>query len=67
LDEALSRLEQQSPEAAQVVRLRFYTGLSVNETADAMHVSPRTVDRHWTYARAWLWRELNEEDGDKAG
>ena len=43
---------------AQVVRLRFYAGLSVDETADVLGVSPATVDRRWRFARAWLWRQL---------
>jgi DNA-directed RNA polymerase specialized sigma24 family protein len=44
-----------------VVRLRFYTGLSVEETAQTLGVSARTVKREWTYARAWLARELADE------
>jgi len=62
LDEALCRLEQISPEVAAVVRLRFYAGLSVDETAQALGVSPRTVKREWTYARAVLYRELDGDD-----
>ena len=53
-DEAFLRLEREHPEAAAVVRLRFYTGLSVEETAAVLSVSPRTVNREWTFARAWL-------------
>jgi len=63
LDDAICRLEQQSPQQAEVVRLRFYAGLSVEETAAAMGVSEITVKRAWRYARAWLWREMNEKDG----
>jgi RNA polymerase sigma factor (TIGR02999 family) len=59
LDEAICRLEEQSPEAAQVVRLRFYAGLSVDETAETMAVSPRSIDRLWAFARASLWRTLH--------
>jgi RNA polymerase sigma factor (TIGR02999 family) len=58
LDEAVLRLEQESPDVAAVVRLRFYAGLSVEETAEALGISPRTVKREWTYARARLCREL---------
>jgi|SRR4051812_12660775 RNA polymerase sigma factor (TIGR02999 family) len=58
LDDAISRLEQVSPDVGRVVRLRFYAGLGVEETAQVMRVSPRTVNREWTYARAWLFREL---------
>jgi RNA polymerase sigma factor (TIGR02999 family) len=62
LDEAILRLEQSSPTVAAVVRLRFYAGLSVEETAEALGISPRTVKREWTYARATLHRELGEQD-----
>ena len=58
LDEAICRMERTSPDQAQVVRLRFYAGLSVEETARVMGVSEATVMRLWRYARAWLWREL---------
>ena len=63
LDEAFARLEGQEPEAAAVVRLRFFAGLSVDQTAEALGLSPRTVDRRWKFARAWLFREL-QDDGD---
>ena len=63
LDEALGRLEERTPQVAAVVRLRFYAGLSVEETAQAMGISPRTVKREWTYARAVLYRELADSDG----
>ena len=63
LDEALQRLEETSPDVAVVVRLRFFAGLSVEETAEALGVSPRTVKRDWTYARAVLHRHLREEGG----
>jgi RNA polymerase sigma factor (TIGR02999 family) len=62
LDEAISRLEKVSPDVAAVVRLRFYAGLSVEETAEALGISPRTVKREWTYARATLFRELGQTD-----
>lgn len=55
LDDAFRRLEQQDPEAADVVRLRFYAGLSVAETAQAKGLSERTVKREWAFARAWLY------------
>lgn len=58
LDEALLRLEQEDPEAAEVVRLRFFADLSIDETADALGISPRSVDRQWAYARARLLRLL---------
>lgn len=58
VDEAVRRLELENPEAAKVVRLRFFAGLSPEETAHAADLSPRTVYRLWAYARAWLFREL---------
>jgi RNA polymerase sigma factor (TIGR02999 family) len=58
LDEALSRLAADEPEAAEVVKLRYFAGLTIEETAAAMSISVRTVNRHWTYARAWLYDQL---------
>jgi RNA polymerase sigma factor (TIGR02999 family) len=58
LEEAFARLEEQEPDIAAVVRLRFYAGLSVEEAAEALGKSVRTIHREWTYARAWLWRQL---------
>lgn len=58
LDEAVRRLEAEDPGVAQVVRLRFYAGLSGEETASALGKSPATVDRDWSWARAWLYRQL---------
>jgi RNA polymerase sigma factor (TIGR02999 family) len=73
LDEALCRLERQEPELGQVVRLRFFAGLSVDQTAESLGISPRTVDRRWKFARAWLFRELHPDsaaarpDNDEKG
>jgi RNA polymerase sigma factor (TIGR02999 family) len=58
LDDALHRLEAIDPEQARLVELRFFGGLTIEETAEAMEISPATVKRHWTIARAWLAREL---------
>jgi RNA polymerase sigma-70 factor (ECF subfamily) len=58
LDEAISRLEQVEPRAAEVVKLRFFAGLTVEETAAVLEMSERTVKREWQYARAWLFRAL---------
>jgi RNA polymerase sigma-70 factor, ECF subfamily len=58
LDEALERLAKLDPEQARLVELRFFGGLTVEETAEALDISPATVKRHWTVARAWLAREL---------
>ena len=54
LDETISRLESADPQAAQIIRLRFYAGLTVEETAAALGVSAPTVKRTWVFARAWL-------------
>ncbi|HRC84484.1 MAG TPA: sigma-70 family RNA polymerase sigma factor [Thermoanaerobaculia bacterium] len=59
LDEALSRLEQLDARQARVVELRFFAGLSVEETAAVLECSPITVSRAWRTARAWLFRELH--------
>lgn len=58
LDEALRRLEKQDARMARIVSLRFFAGLGVEETAQALEVSVRTVKRDWATARAWLFREL---------
>jgi len=59
LDEAISRLEVVDSRAAELVKLRYFAGLTIPETADALGVSPRTADDLWAYARAWLFEELN--------
>ena len=58
LDDALERLARLDPEQARIVELRYFGGLTVEETAEAMGVSPATVKRHWTMARAWLKLQL---------
>lgn len=58
LDEALTRLESIDPQMAQVVKLRYFAGLTIDETAQALQASPRTVSRLWTHARTWLHSEL---------
>jgi RNA polymerase sigma factor (TIGR02999 family) len=62
LDEAIGRLEEQDARAAKIVRLRFYAGLSVDETAQALDLSRRTVMREWAFARAWLYRTLGFDE-----
>jgi RNA polymerase sigma factor (TIGR02999 family) len=62
LDDAILRLEEQDPTAAEVVRLRFFAGLSVQETALILELSERTVKREWASARAWLYRALGGGD-----
>lgn len=62
LDEALRRLEERDPRSAEVVQLRYFGGLSVRETAEALGLSDRTVKREWAFARAWLLDALREGD-----
>jgi RNA polymerase sigma factor (TIGR02999 family) len=59
LDDALEELAGFAPEQARVVELRYFVGLSIEETADVMEVSPATVKRHWVFARTWLLRALD--------
>ena len=66
LDEALTRLEQQHPEQARLVKLRFFAGLTIAEAAAAMGISDTTADRHWAYARAWIQREVATAGGSKS-
>jgi RNA polymerase sigma factor (TIGR02999 family) len=61
LDEALEKLTLLFPRQARVVECRFFAGLSVEETAEALEMAPRTVKRDWSLARAWLYRELRGE------
>jgi RNA polymerase sigma factor (TIGR02999 family) len=58
LDEALSRLEGVDPRASRVVELRFFTGLTEKETAEALNISVATIKRDWTFAKAWLFDQL---------
>ncbi len=60
LDEALERLAELDPEQAKIIELRYFAGLSVEEAAHALDMSPATLKRRWTLARAWLFRELND-------
>ena len=60
LDDALNRLEQIDPEQARIVELRFFAGLSIEDAAEALNMSPATLKRRWALARAWLFRELSE-------
>lgn len=65
LDEALDRLARENERAAEVVKHRYFLGLTVNETAEVLTVSPRTVDSDWQLAKAWLRREITRiEPGD---
>jgi RNA polymerase sigma factor (TIGR02999 family) len=61
LDDALVALAGQHPEKAQLVNLRYFAGLTLEETAAAMGISLSTADRHWAYARAWLYRYMSQQ------
>ncbi len=65
VDEGLTKLGEQHPEKAQLVKLRYFAGLSIEEAAEAMGVSVATANRHWAYARAWLFRHV-ESSGSTA-
>ena len=59
LDQSLQQLEQDEPEAAAVVKLRYFAGLTIEEAARALDISVRTANRHWAYARAWLYQHMS--------
>ena len=61
LDDALNRLAAMDATQSNIVELRFFGGLSIDETAQVLGISPRTVKRHWTTARVWLYQELSQE------
>jgi RNA polymerase sigma factor (TIGR02999 family) len=62
LDDALAKLEQQHPPQAQLVKLRYFAGLSNREAAEVLGISTATASRYWVYARAWLQREMSQAD-----
>ncbi len=62
LDEALAKLAAETTVVAEVVKLRYFAGLTLDQTASALDISVRTVRRHWTFARAWLYKELHQVD-----
>lgn len=64
LDDALTRLAERQPEIAQLVALRYFAGLTMQQAAEALGISLRTAQRHWTYARAWLLSDLSETPTD---
>lgn len=60
LDAALTRLKSVDGTAAEVIQLRYFSGLTLAEAAQILDISPRTADRAWAYAKAWLHREIQE-------
>jgi RNA polymerase sigma factor (TIGR02999 family) len=67
LDEALGKLAAAEPQVAELVRLRYFAGLTVKEAAEVLDVAPRTADAWWAYARAWLLTELRGGEAEGAG
>ncbi len=61
LDEALSGLAERSPAKAEVVKLRYFAGMTIPEIASCLGISVATAERHWAFARAWLYSELNDD------
>jgi RNA polymerase sigma factor (TIGR02999 family) len=66
LDEALTKLAVANPQAAQLVQLRYFAGVPIPEAAQTLGISPRSVDRLWAYARAWLHQEMAGDTADDA-
>lgn len=66
LDDALNRLAQLDPQQSRIVELRFFGGLSIEETCQVLGVSPATVKRHWATARVWLNKEISKAEHDDA-
>ncbi len=66
LDEALAKFAQVSPLQADLVKLRYFGGLTIPQAAEVLHVSHATAERHWDYARAWLHAEIKRRRGDSA-
>jgi RNA polymerase sigma factor (TIGR02999 family) len=64
IHEALEKLAAESPQKAEIVKMRYFTGLEHEEIAEALGVSEPTVRRHWAYARSWLYAELKQKFDD---
>jgi RNA polymerase sigma factor (TIGR02999 family) len=67
LDAALEKLAQKDARKAQLVKLRFFSGLTVQQAAEALNIAPSTADRDWAYAKAWLYREICRDSSVDAG
>jgi RNA polymerase sigma factor (TIGR02999 family) len=66
LDEALTKLAKESPPRAELVKLRFFAGMTLPEAAEVLGISQATAERYWTYARTWLYAELSDGQEDPA-
>lgn len=66
LDEALTQLADEDPNAARLVNLRFFAGLTLKDAAHSLGLAQRTAERQWAYARAWLYARLRQDDGQNA-
>lgn len=64
LDAALTKFQEEDPEAAQLVKLRYFVGMSMSEAATVLGISQRSAERTWTFAKAWLHREIAENPGE---
>jgi len=67
INDALEKLAKEDEQAAQLVKLRFFVGLDYEKAAEALEISPRTAKRIWTFARAWLYKELSTQGSDSKG
>ena len=65
LDEALTRLAAREPAKAELVKLRYFAGLSIDQAADLMHISRTTAKRYWAFARAWLLAEIGDAEPER--
>jgi RNA polymerase sigma factor (TIGR02999 family) len=63
VNEAMEKLAREEPESAELIKLRFFAGMTNEEAAQSMGISVRTAKRHWTFARAWLYQEISGETG----
>jgi RNA polymerase sigma factor (TIGR02999 family) len=66
VNDALDKFAALDPQAAELVKLRYFVGMTIEETAEALGISKATVKRHWDYARAWLYEEIRTQQAGKA-
>jgi RNA polymerase sigma factor (TIGR02999 family) len=65
VDEALTKLAAEDPVKAELVKLRYFAGLTIEQAAELLHLSTATAKRYWVYARAWLYQSITEEGPTK--